>query len=84
MIKEIKKLHDDGLSWHRLESFGLEYKYGALLLQKKIDRQTFEQKLYTEIRRYAKRQLTWFKRNQSINWISSPEEAFFIIKMSRT
>lgn len=80
MLAEIKKLHKDGVSWKRLESFGLEYKYGALLLQKKIDKTFFEEKLYTEIRRYAKRQLTWFKRNKEIHWISDPTEAFKIIK----
>ncbi len=28
------------------------------------------EKLKTETRRYAKRQLTWFRRNKNINWIS--------------
>ncbi|MFH1626950.1 MAG: hypothetical protein ABH971_02545 [bacterium] len=36
MIQEIKKLHENGVSWKRLESFGLEYKQIALYLQNKI------------------------------------------------
>ncbi len=36
MIKEIQRIHDEGTTWKRLESFGLEYKNTALFLQKKI------------------------------------------------
>ncbi len=32
------------------------------------------EKLKRETRRYAKRQLTWFRRNESINWISIDSE----------
>jgi tRNA dimethylallyltransferase len=31
------------------------------------------ERLKTETRRYAKRQLTWFRRNEKINWISVDE-----------
>lgn len=31
------------------------------------------EKIKTETRRYAKRQLTWFKRNKNINWINIDE-----------
>ena len=37
MIEEVKVLRKQGVSWKRLESFGLEYKWIALYLQKKID-----------------------------------------------
>lgn len=33
MLKEIENLHKEGLSWKRMESLGLEYRYGALYLQ---------------------------------------------------
>ncbi len=36
MIKEIQRIHDEGTTWKRLESFGLEYKNTALFLQSKI------------------------------------------------
>lgn len=32
-----------------------------------------KEKLKRETRRYAKRQITWFKRNQSINWLYADE-----------
>lgn len=74
MIEEVAKLHEEGISWQKLESFGLEYKYIALYIQKEI--KTFEELkeiLFTKIRQYAKRQMTWFKRDQRIVWLS-PEE----------
>lgn len=73
MLDEVKNLHAPksgvGLSWKRLESFGLEYKFCSLYLQKKITREELEEQLYRAIRQYAKRQLTWFKRNKDIKWL---------------
>lgn len=86
LIKEVKKLHEKtGLSWQRLESFGLEYRYVAKLLQEQssnfrvasepanrwVKREkiaTLRQELERAIWHYAKRQLTWFKRDKTINW----------------
>jgi tRNA dimethylallyltransferase len=76
MLREARRLHARGLSWKRMEELGLEYRYLARLLQKKIARDEFEKELYAEIRRYAKRQMTWFKRNKAIEWFDSPESAF--------
>ena len=36
MLDEVANLHTQGVSWKRLESFGLEYKWLALFLQGKI------------------------------------------------
>jgi tRNA dimethylallyltransferase len=72
MVNEIRKLHDSGVSWKRLESFGLEYKWGALYVQKKISKSDFIENLYADIVKYAKRQITWFKRNKEIQWIEIP------------
>lgn len=69
MLREIQKLHNDGLSWKRLEMLGLEYRYGALYLQKKIAKDDMLTKLESEIWHYAKRQKTWFKRDTATVWI---------------
>jgi len=68
MIKEIKKLHNEGVSWKRLGSFGLEYRQTALFLQGKITRQQMVNNLNREIWNFVKRQRTWFKRNKRIKW----------------
>ncbi len=80
MIDEIKKLHTDGLSWKRLEAFGLEYKFGALLLQKKLSPEAMREQLAIAIKQYAKRQMTWFKRNAEIHWIRTTAEALKLIE----
>lgn len=70
MISEIKKLHKQGLSWKRLESLGLEYKYLALFLQNKINKTEMLEKLETKIWHFAKRQMRWFKRDNRIKWFN--------------
>lgn len=62
MIREAQKLHSQGLSFFRMEQLGLEYKYLALLLQKKISKKEFLEQLESAIWHYAKRQRTWFKK----------------------
>jgi tRNA dimethylallyltransferase len=71
MIREAKSLHKKGLSFKRMEELGLEYRYLARLLQKKITKREFEGELYSEIRKYSKRQMTWFKANKDIKWFTS-------------
>jgi tRNA dimethylallyltransferase len=68
MIAEAEMLHKNGLSFERMEELGLEYRYLSLLLQKKMTLDEMTEKLETEIWRYAKRQLTWFKRDPRIEW----------------
>ena len=72
LIKEVKNLHEKtGLSWKRLESFGLEYRYVAQYLQKQTTKSQMVDQLETAIWHYAKRQLTWFKRDKNIKWATA-------------
>ena len=64
LLKEIKKLKRTGVSDKRLEELGFEY-----------DNPTYE-KVEKETLKYAKRQMTWFKRDKKIKWFSSPLSAF--------
>lgn len=68
MIEEVKKLNENGVSWERLEKFGLEYRWLARFLQNKISKEEMQEKLYFDIIHYAKRQMTWLKRNKEIVW----------------
>lgn len=52
----------------------------ALYLQNKIDKKEMIEKLNSEIYKYAKRQMTWFKRDKQIKWFSSPSKAFAYIR----
>lgn len=69
MLKEMENLHKNGLSWKRMEALGLEYRYGALYLQEKISKEELIEKIQTKSWHYAKRQKTWWKRDQNIIWI---------------
>ncbi|MCS6956386.1 MAG: tRNA (adenosine(37)-N6)-dimethylallyltransferase MiaA [Patescibacteria group bacterium] len=79
MISEVKKLKNKGISWKKLENFGLEYKYAAQYLQNKISYQEMINKLNKAIWQYARRQLTWFKKNKNIFWIRNFFQAKKII-----
>ncbi len=70
MVAEAKRLHARGLSWKRMEALGLEYRSLAHYLQKKISREEFVRTLERDICRYAKRQMTWFKKNRDVHWIT--------------
>jgi tRNA dimethylallyltransferase len=71
MILEAKKLHRQGLSWKRMEELGLEYRYLSFYIQKKITREEMFEKLNSETYKYAKRQMTWFKRDPEIKWFDA-------------
>jgi len=75
MIEEVENLHKDGVSWKQLEDFGLEYRFVAQYLQNKINYQEMVSLLQKEIEHYAKRQMTWFKKDKRIKWIKSYKEA---------
>lgn len=72
MIAEVKKIHQSGVSWKRLEQLGLEYRYVARFLHppagRKMSKQEMTEQLYREIIKYSKRQMTWFKRDKRIKW----------------
>jgi tRNA dimethylallyltransferase len=81
MIKEAETLHKKGLSWQRMEELGLEYRYLARLLQKKLAKEQFEKELFSEIKKYSKRQMTWFKANKEITWFETLDDAFDTIRI---
>jgi len=80
MLAEVKKLRGSGLSWRKLEDFGLEYRYLAQYLQGKISRPEMIIKLASEIYNYAKRQFTWFKRDKRIIWTNNKQKIFALVR----
>ena len=71
MLNEVKMLHENGLSWKRMQELGLEYRYLSLYLEKKITKSEMLTKLSSEINKYAKRQMIWFKRDKNIIWLDA-------------
>jgi tRNA dimethylallyltransferase len=73
MVEEVVNLHSAGLSFAKLESFGLEYRFVSQYLQNKITFDEMKHKLNIAICQFAKRQETWFRRMErngiEINWL---------------
>ena len=74
MIDEVKNLLK-GVTFERLELFGLEYKFIARYLKGELNYNDMYQKLNSAIHSFAKRQMTWFKRDKKIHWINNFKEA---------
>ncbi len=80
MVKEVKRLKESGLSWKKIESFGLEYRWIALYLQKKIDLKEMEEKLFKDILRFARKQINLFKKDKEVVWVKNWQEAEKVVK----
>lgn len=78
MIDEVQRLLDEGVPLARLLRYGLEYKHIARYLTEDYSYQQMYENLYTDIRRFAKRQMTWFRRMErngvKIHWIDGTKE----------
>ncbi len=82
LFEEVERLHAGGLSYQRMEELGLEYRYVSRYLNGMVTREEMLRELETEIRKYAKRQMTWFKKNKKIRWFapSRTEEIFGVVQ----
>lgn len=73
LVNEVKKLIDLGYSEKLTSMQGLGYKEFFWYFNGKT---TLEESVYIlkrDTRRYAKRQMTWFRRNKDIRWINIDE-----------
>lgn len=79
-IDEIRRVHKQGIPWDApaMTSIGYRelsrYVRGECKLEEAID----QTKRAT--RQYAKRQMTWFKRDKRIHWVKDDEEAERLVK----
>lgn len=67
--QEIKTLLTTGVSPDWLIKLGLEYKFLTPVVLNKAEEKTAVQKLKFASHQFAKRQLTWFRRNKKIRWL---------------
>jgi tRNA dimethylallyltransferase len=77
LVKEVENLRTGGLSWQRLDDLGLEYRFVAKYLQNKLSKEEMLEQLETAINQYAKRQMTWFKKDKRITWLNSKDVPVF-------
>lgn len=73
MIEEVENLLKSGISADDLIYYGLEYKYITYFLTAKLSYNEMVAQLNTAIHRFAKRQMTWFRRMErkgtQIQWL---------------
>ena len=74
LIQEVESLLDNGVSYERLDYFGLEYKFIGKYLKNELTKNELIDKLHIAICQFAKRQMSWFRRMEKrgikIHWIA--------------
>ena len=68
LIEEVSKLKDMGLSYDDISMKGIGYKEIIAYLNNEYDLRTAVESVKKNTRRYAKRQITWFKRYKNARW----------------
>jgi tRNA dimethylallyltransferase len=73
LIEEVEQLHNSGLSFEKLDYYGLEYRFVGQYVQGLLNRNDMYQKLNSSIHQFAKRQETWYRRMEKrgtiIHWL---------------
>ena len=70
MIDEVRQGLEAGVPYEAFYNLGLEYRFIARYLRGEFGSyDEFYEKLCTAICRFAKRQMTWFRRDASIRWL---------------
>lgn len=73
MVEEVQQLLENGIAPEDLVYYGLEYKYITLYLTHQLTYSEMVSQLNTAIHRFAKRQMTWFRRMErkgtQIHWL---------------
>jgi tRNA dimethylallyltransferase len=80
IIQEIKKLRKLGISFKRIISFGLEYRWFGKYVKGEIDLKTAIEKCYKDIRRFAKKQINELKKLNYVYWFKNKKELLKIVK----
>ena len=79
MVAEVRRLKAQGVSSHRLENLGLEYRFVNRYLDDRLTKLQMLGELEKAIRQYTKRQMTWFRPDMHTHWITKKNEAIKII-----
>jgi len=80
IVDEVKKLRRQGVSWKRLDGFGLEYRWVSKYLQGEVGEEEMLSRMKTSIHQFAKRQMVWFGKMGNVKWVRGYEE---VVKLAR-
>ncbi len=73
LIKEVTLLRDKGYNFNHNSMQALGYKQVLSYLEGFLSKEEMIDEIKRETRRYAKRQLTWFRKDPRISWINPGE-----------
>jgi len=77
MIEEVQRLLDEGATVEFMLGLGLEYRLITEYLTGKWEsREAMLERLAISIKQFAKRQMTWFRRNPDIIWLDMSGDYF--------
>ena len=77
MVDEVKSLLDNGASVEFMNKLGLEYRYITQYLTGEIASEAeMCDQLSLAIKRFAKRQMTWFRREKDMHWLDMTADPF--------
>jgi len=71
LVDEVKSLMDSGFEQCLIAMQAIGYKEIVSYIKGEISFEKAVELVKIETRKYAKRQMTWFRRNKSINWIET-------------
>ena len=74
MVDEVRAMLEEGVSEEFLIKLGLEYKYLTWYLTGKIGYEQMKEELGNAIKKFAKRQMTWFRRDSRIHWLDMSKD----------
>ncbi len=73
MLEEVQHLHNQGMSWERMDWLGLEYRFAAKALTGELTLSQMRDMLLAHIRQFCKHQDGWFRKlerdGHRIYWI---------------
>lgn len=72
LVEEVASLEKQKYGWNLPSMSGIGYKQIGSYLRGEVDLATAITTLKRDTRHYARRQLTWFKRDKRIQWVTSP------------
>lgn len=79
LVDEVKSIINKGIKKDSTAMQAIGYKEIAEYLDGKIPLEEAIDKIKQGSRRYAKRQLTWYRRNEKINWVKNIDEVLDIL-----
>ena len=79
LVEEVQMLHKNGVSWEKLDWFGLEYRYVSRYLKNELTFEQMRTELLAKIRHFCKSQDIWFRKMEregiAIHWLPEGDTA---------